>query len=88
LMWQSDRPQTGLDLVDSMLIDSLDLVIAACTSVAHLAAALGKPTWIVLDTIDTIDTNAHWGLATGAHGQSFVSDGHAVSAKGIRRRSR
>jgi hypothetical protein len=35
-------------------IDSLDLVITVCTSVAHLAAALGKPTWILLDA------NPHW----------------------------
>jgi tetratricopeptide (TPR) repeat protein len=35
-------------------IDSLDLVITVCTSVAHLAAALGKPTWILLDV------NPHW----------------------------
>src|SRR5260370_34630008 len=34
--------------------DSLDLVITVCTSVAHLAAALGKPTWILLGT------NPHW----------------------------
>ncbi|MFT4431858.1 hypothetical protein ACMX25_00440 [Caballeronia sp. 15715] len=31
-------------------IDSPDLVITVCTNVAHLAAALGKPTWILLDT--------------------------------------
>jgi len=35
-------------------IDSLDLVITVCTSVAHLASALGKPTWILLDV------NPHW----------------------------
>jgi Flp pilus assembly protein TadD len=35
-------------------IESLDLVITVCTSVAHLAAALGKPTWVLLDT------NPHW----------------------------
>jgi hypothetical protein len=35
-------------------IDSLDLVITVCTSVAHLAAALGKPTWVLLDV------NPHW----------------------------
>jgi tetratricopeptide (TPR) repeat protein len=29
------------------LIDNLDLVIAADTSVAHLAAALGKPVWLL-----------------------------------------
>jgi tetratricopeptide (TPR) repeat protein len=35
-------------------IDSLDLVITVCTSVAHLSAALGKPTWVLLDV------NPHW----------------------------
>jgi tetratricopeptide (TPR) repeat protein len=35
-------------------VDNLDLVITICTSVAHLAGALGKPTWIILDV------NPHW----------------------------
>ena len=35
-------------------VDNLDLVITICTSVAHLAGALGKPTWVILDV------NAHW----------------------------
>jgi tetratricopeptide (TPR) repeat protein len=30
------------------LIANLDLVITVCTSVAHLAATLGRPTWIML----------------------------------------
>jgi tetratricopeptide (TPR) repeat protein len=30
------------------LVSSLDLVITVCTSVAHLAATLGRPTWIML----------------------------------------
>jgi hypothetical protein len=29
-------------------IANLDLVISSCTSVAHLSAAMGKPTWIVV----------------------------------------
>lgn len=35
-------------------IDSLDLVISVCTSCAHLAGALGKRTWALLDV------NPHW----------------------------
>ncbi len=35
-------------------IDQLDLVITVCTSVAHLSAAMGKPTWVLLDV------NPHW----------------------------
>ena len=35
-------------------IESLDLVITVCTSIAHLSAALGKPTWVLLDV------NPHW----------------------------
>lgn len=57
--------QAGLPLIDrtselnsfddtAALIGSLDLVITVCTSVAHLAAALGRPTWVLLDG------NPHW----------------------------
>lgn len=55
----------GFDIVDptdtfatyddtAAFVDNLDLVITICTSVAHLAGALAKPTWILLDV------NAHW----------------------------
>ena len=30
------------------LIDNMDLIISTCTSVPHLSAAMGKPTWICL----------------------------------------
>jgi tetratricopeptide (TPR) repeat protein len=35
-------------------VDNLDLVITICTSMAHLAGALAKPTWVILDV------NPHW----------------------------
>ena len=33
------------------LIENLDLVISSCTSVAHLAAALNKMTWVIVPTL-------------------------------------
>ena len=33
------------------LVECMDLVIGTCTSVPHLSAALGKPTWIILQKI-------------------------------------
>lgn len=33
------------------LCDTMDVIVAVDTSVAHLAAALGKPVWILLPTI-------------------------------------
>jgi tetratricopeptide (TPR) repeat protein len=41
------------------LIANLDVVVTVCTSVAHLAAALGRPTWLLLDV------NPHWVWMTG-----------------------
>ena len=29
-------------------IQNLDLVITSCTSIAHLSAAMGKPTWVIV----------------------------------------
>jgi hypothetical protein len=51
----SQRPDIrffGNDLADfsetAALIENLDLVISTCTSIPHLSAALGKPTWLML----------------------------------------
>lgn len=35
-------------------VDALDVVITVCTSMAHLSGAMGKPTFVLLDT------NPHW----------------------------
>ncbi len=53
-------PFFGADFSDfadtAALMSNLDLVITVDTSVAHLAAALGKPTWILL----RYDTDWRW----------------------------
>jgi hypothetical protein len=56
---QAASPPAGMRMVDlsqhlhdfadtASAITALDLVITTCTSVAHLAGALGKPVWILL----------------------------------------
>jgi tetratricopeptide (TPR) repeat protein len=61
----SEARKGGFEIVDrtgqfetfdqtAAFIESLDLVITVCTSIAHLSAALGKPTWVLLDV------NPHW----------------------------
>ena len=42
--WMTNHAETAA------LIENLDLVITVDTSVAHVAGALGKPTWILLST--------------------------------------
>jgi hypothetical protein len=40
------------DLADTAgVMMNLDLVITSCTSVAHLAGALGRPTWVALELV-------------------------------------
>ncbi|NJK74607.1 MAG: glycosyltransferase [Microcoleus sp. SU_5_6] len=48
----ADLSQNLVDFADTAaIISQLDLVICVDTSVAHLAGALGKPTWILLSFI-------------------------------------
>ncbi|MGA7809180.1 tetratricopeptide repeat protein, partial [Bradyrhizobium sp.] len=52
---RADIVDVTADLTDFLetaaLIANLDLVITVCTSVAHLSATLGRPTWIMLPYI-------------------------------------
>jgi hypothetical protein len=56
---QAQRPPAGMELIDftadihdfgdtAAMVQSLDLVIAVDTSVAHLTGAMGKPIWIMI----------------------------------------
>lgn len=55
---RKDIAYFGDDLVDfaetAALLSNMDLVISVCTSVAHLAGAMGKPVWLLLSF------NADW----------------------------
>jgi len=44
-----DQMTTWIDTMN--IIADLDLVITSCTSIAHLSAAMGKPTWIVIPVL-------------------------------------
>jgi hypothetical protein len=51
-----ELPEEILDLQHMLIswedtvacIENLDLVITSCTSIAHLASAMGKPTWVIV----------------------------------------
>jgi hypothetical protein len=51
-----ELPEKVIDLQHFLLswedtaacIENLDLVITSCTSIAHLASAMGKPTWVIV----------------------------------------
>ena len=45
------RPEMTDFAATACLISKMDLVISVCTSVAHLAAAMGKTTWIMLAAV-------------------------------------
>ena len=48
-VWE-DLDETGAFVDTAALMRSLDLVISSDTAIAHLAGALGRPTWIALST--------------------------------------
>lgn len=54
-----DLPENIIDLQHMLIswedtlaaLEQMDLVITSCTSVAHAAAALGKPTWVIVPVL-------------------------------------
>ena len=56
------------------LICDLDLIVTVDTMVAHLAGALGRPVWILLDA------DADWRWMRDRDDSPVVSDDAAVSA--------
>lgn len=64
-LWKSDNLFNFMDDVDDFadtagLISQLDLIISVDTSTAHLAAAMGKPVWL----LNRLDTCWRWMLHT------------------------
>jgi hypothetical protein len=68
----ADRLPADSDIVDlspflttwedtAGIIANLDLVITSCTSVAHLAAAMGKPTWVIVPVLPYYVWAYPWG---------------------------
>jgi len=56
-----EKIQSAVDFADTAaIIRSLDLVITVDTAVAHLAASLGKPVWLLLSNLP----DWRWGLDT------------------------
>ena len=51
-------PGTDAFLDTAAIMENLDLIITADTSVAHLAGALGRPTWVALKLVP----DWRWGL--------------------------
>jgi ADP-heptose:LPS heptosyltransferase len=51
-----ELPQNITDLQHTLIswedtaacIENLDLIISSCTSIAHLASSMGKPTWVIV----------------------------------------
>ncbi|CAK0744381.1 Tetratricopeptide repeat protein [Gammaproteobacteria bacterium] len=56
-LWEVDLPENVIDMVVEVLdfadtaaiLTGLDLLITSCTSMVHLAGALGIPTWVLLN---------------------------------------
>ena len=68
------------DFTDTAAVLALvDLVVCVDTSIAHVAGALGRPTWILLP----FQPDWRWTLESGT--QPLVSGDAAVSSAGARR---
>ena len=77
----------SLDFVDTAaLCECLDLVITVCTSVAHLAGALGRPVWVLLAHnadwrwLEDRD-DSPWYPTARLYRQSAIGDWHGVVAR-------
>jgi ADP-heptose:LPS heptosyltransferase len=65
------------------VIQSLDLVVACDTSVAHLAGALGAPVWLAINAVGdwrwlTERTDSPWYPSVRLYRQPSVGDWRAV----------
>jgi hypothetical protein len=85
--WIADLTDHLHDFTDTAaMCECLDLVIAVDTSLAHLSAALGKPTWILLPFVPDFRwlmdrTDSPWYPTATLYRQANVGDWKGVLAR-------